>query len=202
MSNPIIGKYKRKNKVWGIGIYKDGVYTSRINGIRTKEYIAWGAMLQRCYDPRLHKRHPNYKDCTVCDEWLNFQNFAKWFDENYIENGQLDKDLLVKGNKIYSPENCCIIPQEINLALIKPIDRRELPLGVYRHHHKFVSHIKVDKVSKYIGIFDKIEDAANCYKKAKEKQLLDLALKYKQNISDKVFKSLSNYQLEIELIYA
>ena len=100
------GKYIRKNKTWNVGIIGEGIYVSRINSIRTKEYVAWDAMLQRCYDDKLHKRHPSYKDCTVCEEWLNFQNFAKWFNDNNIDGCQLDKDLLIKGNKIYSPETC------------------------------------------------------------------------------------------------
>jgi hypothetical protein len=152
-------------------------------------------MLQRCYDNKLHKRHPSYRDCEVCEEWLNFQNFAKWFNENNIEGCQLDKDLLIKDNKLYSPETCCFIPQEINLSLIKPMSKRELPLGVYRHSNKFVTHIKYNKISKYIDIFSTIEEAANCYRIEKKKQLRGLAEKYKDTISDNTYKALLNYKI-------
>jgi len=188
-----VGKYIRKNKTWNVGTMGDGIYVSRINAIRTKEYVAWDAMLQRCYDPKLHKRHPSYESCTVCEEWIDFQNFAEWFSNNNIEGFQLDKDLLVKGNKIYSPETCCFIPQEVNLALIKPMNKRELPLGVYKHCHKFVTHIKYDKVSKYVGIFSTIEEAANCYKQEKKKQLVEFAEKYKELLLDNSYNALLNY---------
>lgn len=191
----ILGKYIRNNKTWNVGIMGEGKYVSRINSIRTKEYIAWDAMLQRCYDSKLHARHPSYKDCTVCEEWLNFQDFAKWFIANNIEGFQLDKDLLIKGNKIYSPENCCFVPQEINLALIKPMNQREYPLGVYKHYGKFVTHIKVNKVSTYKGIFLTIAEAAECYKREKEKQLLNLATKYKNTISNATYNALLNYEI-------
>ena len=189
------GKYIRKNKTWNVGTMGEGEYTSRINSIRTKEYIAWDAMLQRCYDPKLHKRHPSYEKCTVCDEWLDFQNFAKWFSNNNIEGFQLDKDLLIQGNKVYSPETCCFIPQEINLALIKPITKQKYPLGVHKHSNKFVANIKENKVSKYIGIFSTIEEAANCYKQEKEKQLVGLAIKYKELLSPNSYNALLNYKV-------
>ena len=193
MSNSLVGKYKRKNKVWGRGKYSDEKYTSRINGIVTPEYTTWETMLQRCYDDKLHSRNPSYKDCEVCEEWLNYQNFAKWFEENYIEGFQLDKDILVKGNKIYSPETCCFVPQEINLAVIKPIKERNLPTGVYKHVNKFVVHIKTNKKKKYIGIFSTVEEANDYYKKAKKEQLIELANKYKTKITNNTYFALVNY---------
>ena len=73
-------------------------------------------MIIRCYSNNYHQREPSYKECSVCEEWLNFQNFAKWWYINYFEEGDLDKDLLVKDNKIYSPKYCCILPKQINVA--------------------------------------------------------------------------------------
>ena len=50
---------------------------------------------------------------SVCEEWLNYSNFRIWFDEHYVpcKNNQidLDKDLLVQGNKVYSPETCVFL---------------------------------------------------------------------------------------------
>ena len=195
MANCGIGKYDRGTKVYGVGELGIGKYSSRINAIKTKEYSVWDAMLQRCYDKKLHKRYPSYEQCIVCEDWLNFQNFAEWFVNNYIKDYQLDKDLLVKENKLYSPETCCFVPQEVNLSLIKPMNKRELPLGVYKHHHKFVVHIKYNKMSKYIDIFSTIEEAANCYKKEKEKQLIALAIKYKDIISNATYNALLNYEI-------
>ncbi|HET8689672.1 MAG TPA: hypothetical protein VFM18_23950, partial [Methanosarcina sp.] len=84
-----------------------------------KAYNVWHGILSRCYSPK----NTNYKNygghgVTVCDEWLVFQNFARWYLEQYSEpNWHIDKDILVKGNKIYSPETCCIIPGELNTII-------------------------------------------------------------------------------------
>lgn len=175
--------------------YKESKYKSRVNGEHTIQYNTWMAMKQRCHSNSLHLKHPSYNDCYICEEWLDFQVFSKWFDENYIENYQLDKDLLIKGNKLYSPNTCCFIPQEINLCIIHPYKKRELPLGVYKHHNKFVAHIKEDKQSKYLGIFCSIQEASDCYTYHKKIQLKKLAVKYKGKISSKVYRALINYNI-------
>jgi hypothetical protein len=110
-----VGKYKRKD-------YK-------------KIYDTWGDMLRRCYEPYFINKNLAYKDCYVCDEWHNFQNFAKWWEENVYncnnERMHLDKDILCKGNKIYSPETCMIVPQKINTLFTKrDATRGKYPIGV------------------------------------------------------------------------
>jgi hypothetical protein len=178
--------------------YKNEEYKSRIDGKHTIQYNAWSSMKQRCYDDKLHEKHPSYKDCSICEEWLDFQNFAKWFNQNYIEGYQLDKDLLIPGNKLYSPNTCCFIPQEINLTIIKPSVSRELPIGVYKRYNKYITHIKENKQSKYIGSFDTIEEASICYKVAKARQLKQLAKNYRGKISSKVYRVLINYNTNID----
>jgi hypothetical protein len=74
----------------------------------------WHRMVRRCYDDKFHESNTTYFDCEVCEEWLIFSNFASWFKEHYVEGWQLDKDILVDGNRIYSPRTCCFVPQEIN----------------------------------------------------------------------------------------
>jgi len=85
---------------------------------KVKSYSTWANMLQRCYSKTYHAKKPTYIECYVTEEWLNFQNFAEWFEKNYnpeiMERWSLDKDILVKGNKVYSPETCCFVPYEIN----------------------------------------------------------------------------------------
>ena len=80
-------------------------------------------MLERCYDTEHSYKFPTYENCIVCDEWLNYQNFARWFDINYYEiEGEvmcLDKDILFKGNKIYSPKTCIFVPRGINNLFTK-----------------------------------------------------------------------------------
>lgn len=182
-------------KIYGKGIYNKCDYTSRKNGKKTDVYNCWIAMLQRCYDPNFLNKHPSYIDCTVCEDWLDFKKFTEWFEKNYIKGFQLDKDILIKGNKTYSPDTCCFIPQEININIIKPFNIRNLPLGVYKHYNKYVSYIKENKVRKYIGSFNTIEEASNSYVIAKQKQLKELAEKYKNTIMLRTYNAVLNYTI-------
>lgn len=95
-------------------------------------------MMRRCYDPKYHEKEPTYKGCEVCKEWLNFQMFAEWYYKNHYEiEGQricLDKDILLKGNKIYSADTCIFVPHRINSLFVKSYKLRgELPIGVSYH---------------------------------------------------------------------
>lgn len=122
---------RKKNKlVYGIGVndYEESI---RENGKSMKSYAIWHGMIQRCYSTKLQQTKPTYIGCSVCPEWLSFSNFKKWFDENYIEGFHLDKDILVEGNKIYSPKFCRFVPQYLNNLLTDRRNARgELPLGV------------------------------------------------------------------------
>ena len=100
----------------GVGFLGVGKYKTREDGKKTKEYLVWYSMLTRCYSKTYHGREA-YKDCYVCDEWLNFQNFADWFHKNYKEGLVLDKDKKIKGNKVYSPETCVFITSKENITL-------------------------------------------------------------------------------------
>lgn len=124
---------RNKNKlVCGVGIndYEGDV---RINRIAMKSYGTWKSMLERCYSIVSYKVRPTYIDCLVCDEWLLFSNFKQWFDENYIEGFDLDKDILVEGNKVYSPDTCRFVPHYINsLVLNSRASRCEMPIGVFK----------------------------------------------------------------------
>jgi hypothetical protein len=110
-------KDKMQPSVFGIGFVGDGEHKPSKNGIHNKSYRAWNHMLERCYDHKYQEKHPTYKDCSVAKEWHNFQNFAEWYEDNYPTDGkkyQLDKDHLVKGNKIYSADACCFLTPQQN----------------------------------------------------------------------------------------
>jgi len=103
--------------VHGVGFVGDGSFKPSENSRNTAAYEAWSHMLTRCYSDAYHKTRPTYKDCVVCDEWKNFQVFAKWFYENNPRDGKsydLDKDIMVEGNKIYSPDFCQFVTKEEN----------------------------------------------------------------------------------------
>jgi len=107
-------KDKLAPNVYGVGFIGEGSHKGSIKGKDTDSYGIWYKMLTRCYSSNHHKKNPTYKDCTVCDEWLNFQVFAEWFDNNYIKGYQLDKDIKIKGNKVYSPSTCLFVTSEDN----------------------------------------------------------------------------------------
>ena len=179
-------------------------------GIRPSEHKvahkAWGSMLMRGYCPIFKSKYPTYRDVTVCKEWLNFQNFAKWCENQVGFNTKddkgsayhLDKDILSKGNKIYSSETCCFVPQDINKLLHKSAKSREgHPIGVHydiRQGSFKVSYRKYG-ISKHIGYFDDLEDAFQAYKKAKESYVKEVAVKWKDCISTEVFQALMNWEV-------
>lgn len=102
--------------VYGVGYIGIGSHKSRVNNIISYKYSVWASMIQRCYCPKSLKIHPTYIGCTVCKEWHNFQNFADWFDKNYTEGFELDKDIIVKGNKWYSPLTCKFVSVTDNVV--------------------------------------------------------------------------------------
>ena len=195
---------KRKDSVCGVGI-NDYDGTVRCNGAHIPSYHTWGQMLKRCYNEDYLQKHHTYKGCSVCEEWLHFSNFKKWFDENYIEGYQLDKDILNKGNKVYSPLTCCFVPFEINALLCKSDKARgKMPIGVYEkkmvNGYKYVAYVNNGiKKHFHLGTFDTPEQAFAAYKEAKERHIQEVATQYynEGKITEKVYNALMNYRVEI-----
>ena len=194
--------------VYGIGFIGAGKYKTKENGKLTKAYICWRNMLKRCYDPYYLNKKPTYIDCYVCESWLCFLNFAKWFYKNYyeIENEImcLDKDILVKGNKIYSPETCIFVPERINCLFIKrQNDRGAYPIGVCPDKESNHLLVRCDTLEKreYLGKFplNKPFQAFTAYKNFKENYIKKVADEYysKGLISSKLYESMYKYKVEI-----
>lgn len=189
--------------VYGVGYLGLGKYNSVINGENSFIYSRWQSILKRCYTNN-EIENPTYKGCTVCEEWLNFQNFAEWYEDNYyeIENEkmQIDKDILHKGNKIYSPETCVFVPARINYLFTKNNKNRgNLPIGVY-YDDKINKYIaSYNKLNKHvhIGCYDDSIEAFESYKKIKEKYIKEIAEEYKDKIPQKLYDALYKYQVEI-----
>lgn len=191
--------------VLGVGYYGVGKYKSRgKDGKKTKAYKHWYYMLERCYDPYELNNRPTYIDCYVCDEWLNFQNFAEWFQEHYYEiegeKMRLDKDILIKGNKVYSPDTCIIVPERINLLFVKQQRHRgKLPIGVRERKKVLEVNCSTLKKQEYLGIFPLSEPfhAFYTYKTFKENYIKQIADEYKDLIPTKLYKALYKYEVEI-----
>lgn len=182
--------------VHNIGFMGIGKYTCSVEGIETKSYRKWIYMFQRCYNEKSQKKRLTYKYYSIDEKWHNFQNFAEWYEENWkphMEGWHLDKDILVKGNKVYSPETCCFVPQEINpIFSIKP-----KPLNKTPYYHKF--QVQMNKYGKktYIGLYDTELEALQAYKEAKEDYIKEVADKWKPYIDLKVYEAMYNWVIEI-----
>ena len=199
----IICPYERRYH--GKGYMGEGSYKVKINGKHTKHYDVWSDMLRRCYDFKYIQQHPSYVGCRVHDSWLNFQIFSDWFQSNYyqIEGEQicLDKDILSKGNKIYSPDTCIFVPQTINKLFTKSNEiRGRFPVGVYykKENKKYIAQCNVNKKQKHLGCYDTPEEAFQVYKNFKEKHIEEVAEEYKNKIPTKLYNAMITYEVEID----
>lgn len=188
----------RRKPLYGVGI-NDLPFPSN----QDVAYNPWRNMLQRCFYEKYHEAEPTYKGCAVCDEWLVASNFKKWMIDpatGYQEGYQLDKDILVKGNKLYSPDTCCFVPKEINYILLnRKLHRGNMPIGVYKRGNSHIAYYNNMGKRIILGSFNTPEAAFLAYKKAKEQYVKELAEKYYKEgkITERVHNALLNYRVEI-----
>ena len=195
--------------VWGVGM-TGNKYSTKIGVRHTKEYDTWASMLQRCFNDKLKKKQPAYKYVSCCDEWLHFEKFYEWLhsQSNFDKwlNGKywaLDKDILNKGNKIYSPDNCCLIPQNVNCLFLKrESERGKYPIGVRCTDNGFVAKCRNPFTNKgeELGNYSTPENAFyQGYKPYKEKIIKQVAqIEYESgNITEECYKAMMNYEVEI-----
>lgn len=195
--------------VYGIGIIGNK-YPVSINRIKTKEYATWNRMLERCFNNKFKEKHLTYTNVTCCKEWLLYENFYEWlhkqgnFDKWF--NGErwcLDKDIIIKGNKIYSPDTCCLIPQNVNSLFTKSNTiRGNFPIGVIKKGHKYIAQCEnpINNKRGYVGSYLTLEDAFySGYKPRKENLIKQIAaIEYtKNNITKECYEAMMNYKVEI-----
>lgn len=136
-----------------------------------RAYQTWKDMLKRCYSENAQKKNPTYIGCSVCDEWKYYSNFKEFYNANYVEGFQLDKDILIEGNKVYSPDTCVFVPSRINSLLnSRKSARGKYPIGVDLRNDtgKFRASCMVDGKQKCIGVFETIDEAFTAYVEAKK----------------------------------
>lgn len=189
----------------GVGYIGEGEHKVCENGKDTHIYKVWIGMLKRCYDENAN-RYDLYggSGATVCEEWHNFQNFAEWYEENYYQVGnermEIDKDILIKGNKIYSPQTCIIVPRTVNSLFIKSNSiRGDYPIGVSkgRTEGKFAVRCNYRGREKGLGEYFTIKEAFNVYKYFKENYIKEVADEYKPYIPKELYDAMYRYKVEI-----
>ena len=193
----------KRSLVFGVGV-NDWVGKVLVDGKPIMEYQLWQNMLQRCFDEKFKQKYPTYKDVTCSKEWLLMTTFIKDVSQmnGYdLEGWQLDKDILSKGNKLYSKDTCCFVPAEVNSLLIKrDKSRGEWPVGVCFHKHtgKFMAYLNINGKLKHLGYFATPEEAFQAYKRAKEAQIKVVAQKWKHQLDERVFQALMVYEVVID----
>ena len=197
-------KDRYSSSVYGVGILGTK-YPSRVNGVKTKEYVLWKGMLQRCYSDASKKKKPTYEGCEVSDNFKSYEYFYEWCNEQIgfdNEGWHLDKDLLIKGNRVYSEATCVFLPQEINSLLIKRESLRgEYPIGVYWHNTSKAFEAQVCKnkgKQECLGYFKTETEAFNSYKKAKEAFIKEQAEKWESHIDIRAYNALMNYEVSVD----
>jgi hypothetical protein len=151
--------------IYGVGI-NDADYniTKNINGKRVccPYYVRWHGILRRCYSIKFHDHSPCYSGCSISKEWIYFSKFKSWMETQNWKNNELDKDLLIPGNKIYAPDRCIFIPHNVNSFLThsKRI-KSKYPLGCVcnKQSKKFVSRIEIDNQKIILGYYPSAMEA-------------------------------------------
>ena len=190
--------------VYGVGVLGTK-YPSTISGVITKEYDLWHSMLQRCYSDTYKKKRPTYEGCEVSDNFKSYEYFYEWCNKQIGFSNQgwhLDKDLLTKGNKVYSEYSCVFIPQEINKVLVKRTALRgEHLIGVYwcKRGKAFKAQVNKSKGKReYLGYFNTELEAFKAYKTAKENFIKEQANVWKSQIDERAYLALINYEVHID----
>lgn len=163
---------------------------------RTLGYM-WHNMYNRCYRESYLEKNPQYKGCSICDEWLEDREaFYSWVAENYYiidgEQIDLDKDILVKGNKVYSPDTCIFTPHVIN-TYFENFTRKPVQLK----NGKYRMDIYIDGETVSLGIFDTEEEAKKEFIKHKEAAIVSKADSYKSKIPAKLYKAMVDFKIEL-----
>jgi len=193
----------KRGLVCGVGI-NDWVGAVWVDGKDIREYKLWTSMLQRCFDEKYKQNQPTYKDVTCSKEWLSMTKFIEDVSQMKgfgLEGWQLDKDIIQKGNKLYSKDTCCFVPLEVNILLTKrDKSRGEYPIGVCfdKTMGKFMAKLRINGKRKFLGRFTTPEEAFQVYKLAKEAHIKVVAQKWKHLIEERVFQALMTYEVNID----
>ena len=194
-------KDKMSPSVYGVGVV--GVNPISTNQKPHQEYVFWNSMLQRCYDLSYKLKRPTYIGCTSSNNFKYYPYFKDWCNKQVGFGNKgwcLDKDILVKGNKLYSEDTCCFVPREINSLFALSGNTRGLnPIGVQFNLEEGNYSARVSRDGKHchIGTYETKEDAFLRYKEVKELHIKSVAKRWFGKIDQNVFNALMTYEVGI-----
>lgn len=183
--------------IFGVGYIGEGEHksTTEYGKIVHKGrcYNTWQNIIARCYNEYAKEDNSAYYGiCTICEEWKNHQNFAKWYYDNYYDIGtermHIDKDVLVKGNTVYSPDTCIFLPQRINMIFMEKPKTKDvdLPNAVYRCAKGY----KASYNGKSLGVFNTIEEAVEAHDCKMRIHIKEVTKEYKGRIPEYIYEAL------------
>ena len=184
--------------VQGVGYIGAGDFTSAKGSVGREAYVKWQSMLERCYSNK--DRHSAYFDCSVHSDWHNFQVFAKWcVSQKYYGSGyDIDKDILVTGNRVYSENTCCLVPSEINAMVIglRFINGNSDMGVVYNESaRKYIAKVCVGKYQKYIGSYKTLKEARRAYIELKKRYFKNMVIVHNDRIELNVARALWDWDV-------
>jgi len=187
-----------RKALMGVGV-NDAPYMVRYtdangNRLLCPYYTRWADMIKRCYSRKHLDVNPTYIGCSVNNSWLIFSTFKSWMVTQDWHNKSLDKDLIIYGNKTYSPNTCLFVDQTINTLMGNHGRARGIyPQGVtfFKALGKFHSKCQSYGKSNHLGFHDTIEEASNAYKQFKSKHILEVAEEYKNE--PRLYEALKNH---------
>jgi len=185
--------------VYGAGYLGDGDHKASLAGKLRPSYCSWRSVIERCYSKKNLARNPTYKGCLVHPSWLNFQVFADWYEKEPNSGNlgfDLDKDLRLGGNKVYGPDTCSFVPEQINTLLNNcGSSRGLLPQGVRASGKKFEAILRVKGNHTYLGVYETAAIAHEVYKKAKSDNVKSMAEQWRDHIHPEVYDYLKSWTL-------
>lgn len=183
--------------VHGVGYIGLGNHPTKVDGKTSRTYNIWHEIIARCYGEKEKEKYPAYFGISaVCDEWQCFHTFADWYEENKYEcDGRLhiDKDILYRGNKIYAPDKCILVPQRINMLFMNKTNKRGLPNGIFKYSNGYLAKYG----GKKIGVYPTIEEAYYHQTKKKKKEIIRVANEYKNIMPKETYDAILAYEFDI-----
>ena len=197
---------RRKNKLYGVGVndWDDSVsigYSKKI-----PEYQMWKDLLKRVYSEKYHKKSPTYIGVTVDPKWHSLKGFIedvsklKNYEKALYSGYALDKDIAVNGNRHYSLDTCCFVPQEVNIQFKVVSKNSELPIGVYEKRKvngsSYACDCQANNKTIYLGMYPTPEEAFIVRKKFKQQEMQRLADKYRGILDERVIYKLEHFDYD------